>query len=126
MSNDERAIRHLIETWMTASRTGDTTTVLGLMADDVVFLVPGQEPFGKERFAKASQGMRDVRIEGKSEVKEIVVLGDWAFGRTHIDLTVTPPGGSPARRTGYTLSIFRKKADGTWVLARDANLLAPA
>jgi len=126
MSNDERAIRHLIETWMTASRTGDTTTVLGLMADDVVFLVPGQEPFGIERFAKASQGMKDIRVEGKSEVKEIVVLGDWAFGRTHIDLTVTPPGGSPARRTGYTLSIFRKKADGTWVLARDANLLAPA
>ncbi len=28
------------------------------------------------------------------------------------------------RRAGHTLSIFRKLADGRWVLARDANLLA--
>jgi ketosteroid isomerase-like protein len=32
-------------------------------------------------------------------------------------------GGSPTRRSGYTLTIFRKQADGAWVLARDANML---
>jgi three-Cys-motif partner protein len=30
----------------------------------------------------------------------------------------------PPRRSGYTLSIFRKNDDGKWVLFRDANLLA--
>ena len=47
MTEDERAIRELIATWMRASMAGDTDTVLSLMADDVVFMVAGQEPFGK-------------------------------------------------------------------------------
>jgi uncharacterized protein (TIGR02246 family) len=58
MTDDERAIREVIATWMRASTAGDTATVLDLMTDDVVFLVPGQEPFGKEAFAAASSGMK--------------------------------------------------------------------
>jgi uncharacterized protein (TIGR02246 family) len=125
MTNDERAIRDLIETWMSASRTGDLTTVLSLMADDVIFMVPGQKPFGKEAFAAASEGMKKVRIDGRSEIEELKVLGDWAYLRNHIEVTMTPEGGTPVRRAGYTLTILRKEADGRWVLARDANLLAP-
>jgi uncharacterized protein (TIGR02246 family) len=51
------------------------------------------------------------------------VLGDWAYLRNHIDLTVTPPSGAAVRRSGYTLTIMRKERDGRWRLARDANLL---
>ena len=57
MSEDERAIRELVATWMAASRAGDLDTVLGLMTEDVVFMVPGREPFGKEAFAAQSRGM---------------------------------------------------------------------
>ena len=57
MSDDERAIRDLIETWMSATKAGDAATVLGLMSDDVVFMAPGAEPFGKESFAAALEGM---------------------------------------------------------------------
>jgi ketosteroid isomerase-like protein len=28
-------------------------------------------------------------------------------------------------RSGYTLTILRKNPNGAWVIARDANLLAP-
>ena len=124
MSDDERAIRTLIDTWMSASRNGDTATVLTLMADDVVFMVPGQKPFGKEAFATASEGMKNVLIDGTSDIRELQILGDWAFLRNSLDLTITPPGGAaPVRRSGYTLTILRKELDGRWVLARDANLL---
>ena len=123
MSEDERAIRNLIATWMTATASGDQDEVLSLMADDVIFMVPGQAPFGKEAFAATSRGMKDVRLEGKSNVEEVVVNGDWAWCRTHIALTVTPPNGPVVRRSGYTLSILRKEPDGKWVLTRDANLL---
>ena len=58
MTEDEAAIRQVVETWMTASRKGDLETVLGLMTEDVVFMVPGKEPFGKEAFAAASRGAR--------------------------------------------------------------------
>jgi uncharacterized protein (TIGR02246 family) len=126
MSPDETAIRQLVATWMTASEQGDIDTVLGLMADDVIFMVPGREPFGKEAFRAGSQGMKDMRMQGKSDIRELKVLGDWAYLRNHIEVTMTPPGGKPMRRAGYTLTLLRKGADGRWVLARDANLLAPA
>jgi uncharacterized protein (TIGR02246 family) len=125
MTEDERAIRKLVETWMAASKAGDLATVLSLMADDVVFMVPGREPFGKAAFAAASQGMKDIRIEGRSDIQEIEILDGWAWMRNRLEMTTTPAGGgAPVRRAGYTLTILRKRADGRWLIARDANLLS--
>src|SRR5262249_41042538 len=124
MSPDERAIRDLVDTWMKASRAGDTATVLGLMSDDVIFMVPGREPFGKEAFAATSQSMKGFRIEGSADIRELRVLGDWAYLRNFIEITVTPPGGAPVRRSGYTLTILQKESDGRWRLMRDANLVS--
>ena len=123
MTDDERAIRDLVATWMTASQAGDTETVLGLMTDDVVFTVAGRTPFGKAEFAAASRGAPPgVKIEGTSDIQELEVLGDWAYMRNKLSLTITPPVGKPMRRAGYTLSVLRKER-GTWLLARDANLM---
>jgi|SRR3954471_14634791 uncharacterized protein (TIGR02246 family) len=123
MTDDERAIRDVVETWMAASKSGDIAAVLALMTEDVVFMVPGQEPFGKEAFAAASNGLGETRLEGTSEILELQVLGDWAFTRNHIEVTITPAGADPILRSGYTLTLFRKEPDGHWRLARDANLL---
>lgn len=82
MTDDERAIRNVIDTWMSASQAGDLTTVLNLMADDVVFMVPGQKPFGKKAFAEASERMKNVRIDGHGEIEELKVLGEWAYFAT--------------------------------------------
>jgi uncharacterized protein (TIGR02246 family) len=35
MDSDEHAIRAVIETWLSASKAGDSQTVLSLMAEDV-------------------------------------------------------------------------------------------
>jgi uncharacterized protein (TIGR02246 family) len=67
--------------------------------------------------------MKDIRFEGSYQVREIKVLGDCAYLRNYITVTMTPPGGEPMRHAGYTLSILRKQTDGNWVLARDANLV---
>lgn len=123
MTEDEKAIRQVVETWTAASRSGDLAAVLDLMTDDVIFMVPGHEPFGKEAFAAASAGMSDLKMEGVTEIVELQVLGDWAFIRNHIDITATPAVGEAVRRAGYTLTLLRKAADGRWRLARDANLL---
>src|SRR4030095_10497457 len=42
--NDKAQIRELVSTWMSATKRGDLDALLALMAEDVVFLVPGQEP----------------------------------------------------------------------------------
>lgn len=122
MTEDEQAIRALVERWMEATMAGDTAALLDLMTDDVLFTVPGREPFGKEAFAAASAGMATILIEGSNEIVELRLLGDWAYIRNRIAITATPAGGEPVRRAGYTLTILRKE-DGRWRLARDANLL---
>ena len=60
-----------------------------------------------------------MQIEGQSTIEELTVLGNWAHLRTHLSIT----DRDPVRRSGYTLTIMRKEADGKWRLARDANLL---
>ena len=126
MPDDERAIRELIQTWLAATQKGDVQTILGLMADDVVFMLPGQSPFGKEAFAASFKALTGVRFETSSEINEIKLLGDWAYLRNYLEVTMTPPGGgAPLRRSGHTLTILRKEPDGRWLVARDANLLVP-
>jgi uncharacterized protein (TIGR02246 family) len=125
MTEDERAIRQVIATWLSASAEGHTAKILTLMSDDVVFLGPGHPPFGKEKFAASQEGLKGHRIEAQSEVREVRVLGDWAYCWADLVVTLTPEsGGDAVRRSGNTLSIFERRSDGRWVLARDANMLA--
>ncbi|MER9752408.1 SgcJ/EcaC family oxidoreductase [Mesorhizobium sp. M0166] len=123
MTDDEKAIRTLVGTWMDASKRGDIATVLSLMTDDAIFMVPGREPFDKEIFAAAAQETAGVHIDGTSDIVELQLLGNWAFIRSRIDMTAIPPNGEPVHRSGYALTLLRKEADGEWRLARDANLL---
>jgi len=124
MQNDEQAIKQLIATWLSASKTGNKEKVLSLMADDVVFLIAGQEPMrGKEAFATAQSALKDVDIDATSEVQEIKVLGEWAYVWTNLSIVVTPQnGGTSVKRAGDTLSILQKR-NGQWVIFRDANML---
>ena len=123
---DEQAIRDLVGEWLNASKRGDTGTILNLMADDVIFMVPGQEPFGKEVFRSASDKSKGTLVEAASDIQEIKVLGDWAWMRTFLKLTIVEPNGKGSRRSGYVLTILQKTSDGRWIISRDANLLTPA
>lgn len=128
MQKDEQEIRQLVATWMTATKAGDVETVLSLMSDDVVFLIPGQPVMRKGDFAAlalAQSGKNAPTFDGTSEIQEVTILGDWAFMWTKLTVVVTPPHAQRITRAGHTLSIL-KKEQGKWVLARDANMLAPA
>lgn len=128
MNSDEDQIRELVATWMSASRNGDVETVLNLLTEDAVFLIPGRAPMRKAEFAtlsRAQTGAGTPQIDGHSEIQELQVLGDWAFMWTQLRVVVTPADGAPPiERAGHTLSILQK-VQGRWRLARDANLLAP-
>ena len=59
---------------------GDLETVLSLIAEDAVFLLPDQPPLrGRGTFAAARSALGQVRIEGKPDIQEIHVAGDYAF-----------------------------------------------
>jgi uncharacterized protein (TIGR02246 family) len=127
MTADERAIRDVVALWHRATAAGDVDSVLGLMAEDGVFLVAGHPPIqGRDAF---SAGLRKLlaghRVESTAKVNEVEISGTLAYCWADLTVRVIPSGGgSPTVRAGSTLSIFRKPADDKWVLARDANLLA--
>jgi uncharacterized protein (TIGR02246 family) len=123
MTKDEQAIRQMVEEWMAASKRRDTETVLKMITDDVVFLTAGREPFGKKEFETMNRQMSQVKVEGKSEIQEIQVLGDWAWMRNKLRIQITPPGKPMMVKSGYTLTVLRKNGEGKWQIARDANLV---
>ncbi len=126
--SDERQIRDLITNWLRLSAAGDISQILPLMAEDVVFLVAGQPPMrGREAFAASFAGWQGkFSLETDCEIQEVQVNGNLAYSWTRLSVTMTPVDGGPAnRRSGNTLTVWRKNADGNWQILRDANLLAP-
>lgn len=126
MTSDEAQIRTLVDIWQAATQAGDVDTVLGLMTDDAVFLVPGRPPMDKAEFAKLSRvppGAPRPKFESASEIMEVQVSGDLAYLWSRLSVRATAPDADPPiERAGHTLTIFRR-VDGEWRLARDANLL---
>jgi uncharacterized protein (TIGR02246 family) len=67
MADEKRAVRDMVATWMKASEAGDLSTVLSLMADDVIFMAPDREPFGKDAFRASSEAMKGVSFRVTSD-----------------------------------------------------------
>lgn len=125
MTEDERRIRELVDTWMAASQAGDIATVLALMTEDVIFMTPGRPSFGKNEFAADSAGASGHTISGRCDVQEIKIFGDHAYIRNYLEIVLTVAGEKPKKMSGFTMGILRREADGRWRLARDANLVMP-
>ncbi len=122
----EQSIRSWLDAWLRASSTGDYQSMLPMLADDIVFLVPGAPPFGKKEFQSAWEGpMKGARIGSQAELEECIATGDYACTRTKLSVAITTADGTVSRAKGYTLSLFRRQPDGHWLLSRDANLLTP-
>ena len=127
MGADERAVREVHSSWIDAVNTGDLARLLTLMADDVVFLNPGQAPFGRDGFsANFSAAQQQVRIRCSSELEEVAVVGEVAYTRSRDALSVNPhAGGEATQLAGHRITVYRKQPDGRWLLARDAHTLSP-
>ena len=127
MEPNEREIREVHSTWIDAVNTGDLGRLLTLMADDVVFLNPGQAPFGRDGFsANFPAAHEQFRIRCISELEEVVVVGEVAYTRSRDALSVIPrAGGEATQLAGHRITVYRERPDGRWLLARDAHTLSP-
>jgi uncharacterized protein (TIGR02246 family) len=127
MGPDEREVREVHSTWIDAVNAGDLDRLLTLMADDVVFLNPGQSPLGRDGFsANFSAAHQRVRIRCISDLEEVVVVGEVAYTRSRDALSVVPrAGGEETQLAGHRITVYRKQPDGCWLLARDAHTLSP-
>jgi uncharacterized protein (TIGR02246 family) len=125
MASDELEIREVHSTWIDAVNAGNLVRLLTLMADDVVFLNPGQAPFGRDGFSENfSAAHQQVQIHCSSELEEIVIVGEVAYTRSRDTLSITPrAGGEATQLAGHRITVYRKQPDGRWLLARDAHTL---
>src|SRR5260370_18950262 len=119
MGTDERAIRDVHSTWTDAGNAGDLVRLLRLMADDVVFLNPGQEPFGRDGFSPGfSAAHQQAGINCISELEDVVVVGEVAYTLSRDSLSVTPrAGGEALQLAGHRITAYRKQPDARWLLA---------
>src|SRR5256885_16458753 len=95
MASDEREIRTVHSIWIDAVNAGDLARLLTLVAEDVVFLTPGQAPFGREGFSSNFRtAHQQMRICCTSELEEVIVVGEVAYTRSRDALSVTRKGGT--------------------------------
>lgn len=127
MNADEQEIREVHSTWIEAVNARDLARLLSLMADDVVLLSPGQAPFGRQVFSSTFTAAHEkFLIRCRSDLEEVVVVGEVAYTRSRDALSVTPRAdGDPTQLAGHRITIYRKQPDGRWLLARDAHTLSP-
>ena len=94
MRPDEQAIREVHSTWIDAVNAGDLARLLSLMADDVVFLIPGAECSDRDGFStRFSAAHQQLRICCVSELQEVVIVGEVAYTRSRDSLSVSPLTG---------------------------------
>ncbi|MGH7860531.1 MAG: YybH family protein [Candidatus Binatia bacterium] len=126
--SDEQQIRELMAEWRRAAEQDDLDAILGLMTVDAVFLTTGNPPMKSEDFAAGFRAMSgNTRLEVEQSIKEIHAAGDMAYAWSHLTvITTSIVTGARTLRSGDVLTIFRKSAEGNWLLSRDANLLPPA
>jgi uncharacterized protein (TIGR02246 family) len=127
MNADEQSIRNLVALWHSATTVNDIDTVLSLMAEDVIFLSAGNSPMqGRDTFGVAlREVLQRCRIESTGEIKEISISGSLAYCWANLIVRLIPlAGGATLVRTGSAMSILCKQADGSWLVTRDANMLA--
>lgn len=122
--NEEQEIRDLVADWARASGAGDLDTIKSLMDNDILFMTAGNEPFGRDTFIQHFENnVKQMKLNVSADVRELEVRDDLAFARTWLEVRITPPSGETMTRTGYTLSVYRRRPGGRWKLWRDANLV---
>src|SRR4051812_47817158 len=126
METDEQQIRLLMDEWRQRTAEGDVEGTLALMTDDAVFLTAGNPPMTKSDFAAGFRTFAGrVQIEATQEIHDFHASGDVAYAWSYVSVVMTSPEtGSRTERAGHVLTVFRRSPAGTWLLARDANLMA--
>jgi hypothetical protein len=126
--SDEQQIRDLVGHLDVGHESRDVDIVLSLMTDDVVFLVAGQAPFGKQKFAEA---MRSPAVPSCRRSKGAATSRRFAWPATG------PSCGRSSRSSSHRRAVVRRsacrpytvgaaqvrRAGGSW--RADANLLIP-
>ncbi|MFT3866909.1 MAG: SgcJ/EcaC family oxidoreductase [Nibricoccus sp.] len=125
---EEKAIRAIFDEYARALKAGDSKAWLALWDENGRQLFPGQPMhIGKAGIASANAPVIDDfkagRFEMEIETQEVTVFSEgfaFASGVYHWEWTHKEPEKKTDRYDGKFLTIFKRQADGTWKIFRDA------
>ena len=113
----EQAIRAMGDNYAAAINAGDRDKWLSFFADSLVIMPPGQTTMRGRESARAFAGpLFDQFVMRETIVyDEIHVDGDWASGRFHYTLEITPKkGGTTITESGKAVA-WLKRSGNAWV-----------
>jgi ketosteroid isomerase-like protein len=123
---DLAQLRALTEDWVQLSLAKDWGGVVALLTDDVVFLPPDHPIVEGKSAALAYLEAYPPIIAFTASVRYAEGHGDLAWGHGDFNMTVEPAPNQTMTATGKWSAVYRKRADGAWLVASDTwNLDAP-
>ena len=121
-SADTSAIQKVLSAYETALNAQDTDTIVGLYADDGVFMPQHSLPqVGVDNIRAAYDGVfTAITLDIEFAIDEIGLLSDdWAFARTHSEGTVhINATGDSGPEANQELFLFQRSDSGPWQIAR--------
>jgi uncharacterized protein (TIGR02246 family) len=129
-SNDEAAIRELIETWAAAVRRGEIDAILrDHTADFVMFDVPPPfEILGLNAYRRSWEmffSWSDEPIPYDIQSLSVTAGGDVAFAVATIGCAEPGPEGEQ-KPLDFRLTVGLRKIDGRWVIAHEHHSVPAA
>lgn len=104
--------------FMDAMRHNDPDALMEVLADEVVFMPPNEEPRrGKAAVREWYAGVVAQATTAAVEVPErsVIVAGDFGIEQGHYVWTLAPTDGSEQFTTrGSFVAIWQRQADGSW------------
>jgi uncharacterized protein (TIGR02246 family) len=120
---DQAAIRAADTAFSTAAGAGDAAGLAAMYLPNASLMPPNAATVqGREAIQKFWGAFVDAnRVDIALKAEEVEGHGDLAYsrGRYTLDLTPKAKGPAAAHDEGKFLTIFRRQADGTWLLAVD-------
>jgi len=121
-SADEAAIADFNRRYLQAINDGNIESLASLTDEGHMMISSGRAPLvGKQALVDAmTRAFATTTFNESWAPEETVVSGDLAYQRGTFVVEATPKsGGETARTTGNFLRIYRKQADGRWLMTHD-------
>jgi len=104
--------------WAAAAAAGDVQHLTTFWADDAINFFPGAPPaLGKEairELVKRNRSRPGFSLAWQPTRAVVAESADLGYTWGTFQLSAQDPAGSPVRRGGNYVAIWRKQTDGTW------------